>query len=58
MTISGLVTLDEMKAKQEDVVKARERQLAVNQNQARLDGEEKSLKKKKKAASKQVSFMG
>lgn len=44
---SGLVTLDEMKAKQEDVIKKRQLQLAKKDAQARLIEKEKERKKKK-----------
>eukprot|EP00105_Crassostrea_gigas_P004741 XP_011418059.1 PREDICTED: protein FAM50A [Crassostrea gigas] len=43
----GLVTLDEMKAKQEDVIKKRQLQLAKKDAQARLIEKEKERKKKK-----------
>ena len=52
----GLVTLDEMRARQEDVVKARERQLVVNQSQSRLDSDDTTRKKRKKNKIKQVIF--
>lgn len=45
---SGLVTLDEMKAKQEDVIKEREKQLAMKEKAQRLEIEKKEEKKKKK----------
>ncbi|XP_062573785.1 protein FAM50A-like [Saccostrea cucullata] len=43
----GLVTLDEMKAKQEDVIKKRQSQLAKKDAQARLIEKEKERKKRK-----------
>lgn len=43
----GLVTLDEMKAKQEDVIKKRQLQLAKKDAKARLIEKEKERKKKK-----------
>ncbi|XP_078315481.1 protein FAM50A-A-like [Crassostrea virginica] len=43
----GLVTLDEMKAKQEDVIKKRQLQLAKKNAEARLIEKEKERKKKK-----------
>ncbi|KAK3093004.1 hypothetical protein FSP39_009904 [Pinctada imbricata] len=43
----GLVTLDEMKAKQEDVIKRREKQLAKKDAEARLIEKRKEDKKKK-----------
>jgi len=51
----GLVTLDQMKSHQEEVVKARERQLAVNAAEARLKEEKTNKKKEKKA--KQLSAL-
>lgn len=42
----GLVTLTEMKAKQEDVVKAREKQLAKKDAEARLIEKQKKDKKR------------
>lgn len=54
----GLVTLDQMRARQEDVVKAREKQIVINQGECRLhekeDGSAAEKHKTKKA--KQVSF--
>ena len=44
---SGLVTLTEMKAKQEDVVKLREKQLAKKDAESRLKEKIKADKKKK-----------
>lgn len=46
----GLVTLDEMKAKQEDVIKKRQLQLAKKDAQARLIEKEKERKKEKRTA--------
>lgn len=43
----GLVTLDEMKAKQEDVIKKRQSQLAKKDAEARLIEKERQRKKKK-----------
>ena len=54
MQLSGLVTLDEMRAKQEDVIKARERQIASSQEAARLKVEENQKAEHKKKI-KQVS---
>lgn len=50
----GLVTLDEMRAKQSDVVKQRERQIAVTQNAAHLPVDS-SFGLDKKLAMKNVS---
>ncbi|XP_065912525.1 protein FAM50A-like isoform X2 [Dysidea avara] len=44
----GLVTLNEMKAKQEDLVREREKQLAANQIEAEKRAERKSRLKRKK----------
>ena len=52
--VLGLVTLDQMKAKQEDVVKARERQLVVCQGEARLNLTETNIRKRRKDKVKQV----
>ena len=58
--IAGLVTLDEMRAKQQDVVKAREKQIVINKGESRLyseaDGALSEKHKKKKA--KQVRCAG
>lgn len=43
----GLVTLDEMKAKQEDIVKKREKQLAKKNAEAQLIEKQKEDRKKK-----------
>lgn len=43
----GLVTLDEMKAKQEAIIKKREKQLAKKNTEARLIEKEKEDRKKK-----------
>ena len=51
---AGLVSLTEMKAKQEDVVKERERQLAVKGEAARLEVEEVNRRKAEKKKQKQV----
>ena len=57
--LPGLVTLDEMRAHQEDVVKARERQIAVNAGQTSHLEVDKNRKKKKGAGSaKQVPLGG
>ena len=51
----GLVTLDEMKAKQDDVIKAREQQMATNQGAAHLDSDSDGRKRRKKRKHKQVN---
>lgn len=48
----GLVTLDEMKAKQEDVVKERERQLAQKQHEKELQ-RQKEMREKQEAKERQ-----
>ncbi|KFM79072.1 Protein FAM50-like protein, partial [Stegodyphus mimosarum] len=48
----GLVTLDEMKAKQEDVVKERERQLAQKQHEKELQ-RQKEIREKQEAKERQ-----
>ena len=45
--VAGLVTLTEMKAKQEDVVKLREKQLAKKDAESRLKEQIKADKKRK-----------
>ena len=47
LSLSGLVTLTEMKERQENVVKERERQLAKKHLEARLMEKAKEDKKKK-----------
>ena len=52
---SGLVSLEEMRAKQEDVVKARERQIATNiEEEAESSEGKKKSKKPKKHKMKKV----
>jgi len=46
-TLTGLVTLDEMKAKQDLMIKEREKQLAQKEKQARLVKEEERKQKNK-----------
>ncbi len=56
---TGLVTLTEMKAKQEDVIKERERQIAVKKGGAtRLDIGGKGGRKKNKKAKKVITCRG
>ena len=51
----GLVSLTEMKAKQEDIVKERERHIAINKGEAaRLEVEEVNRRKAEKKKQKQV----
>ncbi|CAH1790905.1 unnamed protein product [Owenia fusiformis] len=53
----GLVTLDEMKAKQEDVIREREKQLAIDNAEARLKTkQEKEKKRKDKKQKAALSF--
>lgn len=47
LNYSGLVTLDQMKAKQEDVIRKREAQLAKKDAQARLVEEQNKERKRK-----------
>ena len=52
---SGLVTLDQMRAKQEDIVKEREKQIALKRGEAaRLEDDQKGSGKRK-MKSKQVN---
>ena len=55
---SGLVTLDEMKAKQEDVIKKRQLQLAKKNAEARLIEKEKERKKKKEQQKVWIRYFG
>lgn len=53
----GLVTLDEMRAKQEDVIKKREKQLAKKHSEAQLlDQQKKERKKKEERKMAMLSF--
>jgi len=57
MLLSGLVTLNEMKAKQEDVVKERERQIAISKTtEARLNVDD-AANRARQAATKQVNLL-
>ena len=53
-TFAGLVSLEEMRAKQDSVIKARETQLAIDEKAARLDCESDGQRKRKKKKKKQV----
>ena len=44
----GLITLDEMRAKQEDVIQQRERQMATSENASLTIAEKREKNKKKK----------
>ena len=52
--LAGLVTLNEMRAKQEDIVKEREKQIAIKKGEAAKLGEEQKESGRKKKKSKQV----
>lgn len=51
--LAGLVTLDEMRAKQEDVVKERERQIAIAKGEAHLKNASEGLTKLRQSNHKQ-----
>ncbi|XP_013390396.1 protein FAM50A [Lingula anatina] len=53
----GLVTLDEMKAKQEDVIKEREKQLALKERASKLDKEREKEKKKREKRALQKAML-
>lgn len=52
-----MVSLEEMKAKQEDVIKARETQLATTKAAARLEEDCKGSKKRRKSKKSSVSSL-
>lgn len=51
--LAGLVTLDEMRAKQEDVVKERERQIAIAKGEAHLKNASEALTRLRQSNHKQ-----
>ena len=53
--VAGLVSLEEMRAKQDSVIKARETQIATDEKAAHLDCEADGQRKRKKKKKSQVA---